>query len=453
LCTLLGAVDEQGRLSALGRSMLRFPLHPRLARVLLEAHERGCGERGCTLAALLSERDIVRSSRAHFDARARDVEVGPSDALDRLERFERAEAERLDAGRLRVLDLDVNAVRGVARTRDRLVRTLSAGPDVRDADEPLLLALLAGFGDRVAKRRKPGGAELVLAAGGSATQAESSVARDAELLVVVDAREQPPRGVVAHTCSAIEPEWLLELFPSRVEDRAELRFDPQSERVEQRHVLRYDGLVLDESRATHPEGPEVERALYEAALARGLDAWGDAEALDGFERRASFAAVASPNVRALTEDARQRALLNACAGKHSFAELRQTGLLPWLRGLLEPAELAAVERVAPEQISLGSGRRLAVHYEKDRPPWVQSRMQDFFGLRTGPTLGDRPLVLHLLAPNQRAVQVTTDLAGFWQRHYPEQRRQLMRRYPKHFWPEDPREAEPPPPRNRPPRQH
>jgi ATP-dependent helicase HrpB len=79
---------------------------------------------------------------------------------------------------------------------------------------------------------------------------------------------------------------------------------------------------------------------------------------------------------------------------------------------------------------------------------VQSRLQDFFGLRDGPRLGEQPLVLHLLAPNQRAVQVTTDLAGFWQRHYPELRRQLMRRYPRHAWPEDPLVARPPAPGRR-----
>jgi ATP-dependent helicase HrpB len=100
----------------------------------------------------------------------------------------------------------------------------------------------------------------------------------------------------------------------------------------------------------------------------------------------------------------------------------------------------------PEHVTLPSGRRLRVHYEADRPPWVESRLQDFFGASEGPRLGNAPLVLHLLAPNQRAVQVTTDLAGFWQRHYPELRRQLMRRYPKHDWPEDPRSAKPPAPR-------
>jgi ATP-dependent helicase HrpB len=90
---------------------------------------------------------------------------------------------------------------------------------------------------------------------------------------------------------------------------------------------------------------------------------------------------------------------------------------------------------------------LAVHYEVDRDPWVESRLQDFFGAAEGPRIaeGRLPLVLHLLAPNQRAVQVTTDLAGFWQKHYPEIRKMLMRRYPKHAWPEDPRHAEPPKP--------
>ena len=116
-----------------------------------------------------------------------------------------------------------------------------------------------------------------------------------------------------------------------------------------------------------------------------------------------------------------------------------------LRALLTPEQLALLERLAPEHVTLAHGRRLEVNYEADRPPWVQSRLQDFFGLRTGPELSGEPLVLHLLAPNQRAVQVTQDLAGFWQRHYPELRRQLMRRYPRHAWPEDPLSAKPPAP--------
>jgi ATP-dependent helicase HrpB len=445
LARLLGAIDDQG-LTALGRRMLRFPLHPRLARLVLEAQARGATERGCTLAALLAERDIALDGRARFGERTRDVQAGPSDALERLERFEEVAAAGFPPGRLRARGLDGNAVRVVSRTRERLLRRCEASdrlPD--DGDEPLLMSILAGFGDRVAKRRAAGSMELVLARGGAVTQAPTSVVLQPELCVVLDASERGKGGVVAHLLSAVEPEWLLELFPSQVIDSTQLRFEAHSERVEAVHTLRYGALVLDESHDAEADGAEASRVLYDAAQARGVEAFDDAEALERFERRVAHAASRDPTLPVLPADARKRALAAACAGKRSFAELRRAGVLPALRALLSSEQLARLERLAPESIALASGRHLPVHYEPDRPPWVQSRLQDFFGLRDGPKLAGEPLVLHLLAPNKRAVQVTTDLAGFWQRHYPELRRQLMRRYPKHAWPEDPLSAKPPQP--------
>jgi ATP-dependent helicase HrpB len=120
----------------------------------------------------------------------------------------------------------------------------------------------------------------------------------------------------------------------------------------------------------------------------------------------------------------------------------------FLLGRLSDAQRRALQREVPSEITLPGGRPLRVHYEPDKPPWVSSRLQDFFGMGSTPLLcsGKVPLTLHLLAPNQRAVQVTTDLAGFWQRHYPAIRRELMRRYPRHSWPEDPLHAAPPAPR-------
>jgi ATP-dependent helicase HrpB len=455
----LGAVDAAGRLTELGQRMLRFPLHPRLCRVLLHADELGERERGCTLAALLSERDIWLEARARLDARshARDVQIGPSDAVDRLERFDRALAADFGASELRALELDAGAVRAVARTRQRLLQ-LQRGSrpgvhrprEVRSDDAALLQSILAGFGDRVGKRRAPGSAEIVLARGGSTSQAPLSVAREGQWLVVLDASQRGSRQVIAHMLSEIEPEWLLELFPDRVEDRTEVRFDPQRERVEATHTLRYGALLLDEGRADDPSGPEAERVLYEAALARGLQSWdtGDGSRLERFAQRAAFAASVDREIPALPEHARALALRSACAGKRSFAELRAEDQLVFLAALLPASAVDRIDRIAPEQVTLPSGRRLEVHYEAGRPPWVSSRLQDFFGSERGPRLGDRDLVLHLLAPNQRAVQVTTDLAGFWQRHYPELRRQLMRRYPRHDWPEDPLHAAPPQRRDR-----
>jgi ATP-dependent helicase HrpB len=344
----------------------------------------------------------------------------------------------------------------VRRTRERLERAAravarearAAAPETLQAeDDALLMALLAGFGDRVARRRAPGKPDLVFARGGAAQQSEASVVRAAEWVVVLDASERKG-GVVAHLASAIEPLWLLELFPERVGDREELAWNDRSERVDAVHALRYEGLVLDESRAPAAPGPAVSELLYQTALARGVSAFAEPEGLERFVRRAAFAAGRSPALAALGAGARDQALRAACEGKTSLAELREVGLMQALRALLTPEQLALLERLAPEHVTLAHGRRLEVNYEADRPPWVQSRLQDFFGLRDGPQLAGEPLVLHLLAPNQRAVQVTQDLAGFWQRHYPELRRQLMRRYPKHSWPEDPLTAKPPAPGSR-----
>ncbi|MFW6087798.1 MAG: ATP-dependent helicase C-terminal domain-containing protein, partial [Myxococcota bacterium] len=128
-----------------------------------------------------------------------------------------------------------------------------------------------------------------------------------------------------------------------------------------------------------------------------------------------------------------------CETATSFAEIRDARPLDLQLARLPPDVRARLDRLAPEHVSLPGRRRVPVHYDPGKPPWIASRLQDFFGLTESPAVagGRVPLVLHLLAPNRRAVQVTTDLAGFWARHYPSLRKQLMRRYPKHAWPERP----------------
>jgi ATP-dependent helicase HrpB len=147
----------------------------------------------------------------------------------------------------------------------------------------------------------------------------------------------------------------------------------------------------------------------------------DREALDQLRARASFAGV---------ELDVERALVDLCHGRNSFAELASAGLLETLR----PPRLNGT---APERLRLPGGREVQVHYEKGKPPWIESRLQDFFGVAQTPRINGTPVVVHLLAPNRRPVQVTTDLAGFWERLYPQVRRELSRRYPKHKWPEKP----------------
>ena len=132
----------------------------------------------------------------------------------------------------------------------------------------------------------------------------------------------------------------------------------------------------------------------------------------------------------------------------SFAELEAIDVAARLEANLGHRELELLRRQAPERINLPGGRSVEVHYEPGKAPWIESRLQDFFGMAETPRLcgGKVPITVHLLAPNRRAVQVTSDLAGFWERHYASIRRELMRRYPRHAWPEDGRHAEPPRPR-------
>ena len=463
LLARLGALDAAGRPTELGGTLLSLPTHPRLGRVLVEAARRGDPARAAAAAALLGEREIRLGARTRFgDGRAGIEESGPSDVLARLEAFEAVERDGLSEGRMRAHDLDPNAVRAVARARDQLERALpravgvSGGtvPFETDEDEAVLVAVLTGFPDRVGKRRATGGEDVVFAGSGAGKLAPTSVVREAELMVAVEVDDRARGATIIRTASAIEPEWLLELYPDRIAEVDELRFDPKQERVERIRALAYDGLALDESRSAAEPSEDASRVLAEAALAKGPARFCDAGELERLVRRARFASAHDDTVEPISDDTLRAALLAMCEGATGFADLERSSLLDYLRADLGPAAIAKLDRLAPDAAHIpGRPRGVPIQYELDRPPWIESRLQDFFGLAEGPTVaaGRVPLVLHFLAPNMRAVQVTTDLAGFWDRHYPTLRKELMRRYPKHHWPEDPRTAEPLRPGGRRPR--
>ncbi len=447
LLARLGAIDGAGEVTARGRELACLPVHPRAGALLLAAAESGAARRGALVAALAGERDVRPGARTAFgESRpAPPAASGPSDLLAQLDALEPWIAGGARAERARTYGLDSAAATRVARGAAQLERALRARrrdstPADDDGDEALLRATLAAFPDRVGRRREPGSPAVVFAGGGSATLSDNSVVRGAEWLVAVDAEERRDAGVLVWVASAIEPAWLVEMFPERIEERAEIAFDRRTGRVESGVRWLYGSLAVVDQRDAEPRGPAVEAALREAALAAGPAAFDDPAALAACEARAAFARAHGADVPAFAEVEQRELLAALCAGRRSFAELREAGLVSsWLAGIA-PAARAALERVAPERVELASGRRARVEYVAGQPPFVAAFLQDFFGAVEGPRLaaGREPLVLHLLAPNRRPVQVTTDLAGFWERHYPALRRQLMRRYPRHAWPADPR---------------
>jgi ATP-dependent helicase HrpB len=281
------------------------------------------------------------------------------------------------------------------------------------------------------------------------------------LLVAIDAEERArvpgrPGGAVVRLASKVEPEWLLELGNESLQEVDELAWSPAAQRVERVTRLSYGELVLEESRAIAPPGEATSRMLAEAALSAGPSRFASPEAIEQLSARIELLAQAFPEVgfARIDELALKNAVVRLCEGLRSFAELEQAQLISALLAQLTPEQARLLATQLPERVALPGGRQVQVHYERGKPPWIESRLQDFFGMAQGPKVcgGRVSLVLHLLAPNMRAVQVTTDLAGFWERHYAGIRKELGRKYPRHFWPDDPLHSQPPPPRPpRPPR--
>lgn len=364
-----------------------MPLHPRLGRLMLEAERADIGETGCRAAALLSSGQRVRST---------DLFV----ALDE-ERDPRTRA-----------------------VYDQLRRHIRPGK-TRHGDEALAKAVLAAFPDRVGRRRPNG---IVLLSNGTSATMPGNAPQNGEFLVAIDAEA----NLIRLTCR-IEPEWLID----RATERHQLEWNRQSERVEPVNALLYDELIIDETRGGKIDDEEAAKLLAAKATEAGLNRFINAEDLEAFLARVEFAAEHSA-MKPLTDADVQKAFEEICYGLRSFADIERaaSGLLPALE---RTRDQRLLDQIAPARLRLHGGRNTKVNYERGKPPWVASRLQDFFGMTESPRVanGKVPLVIHLLAPNHRPVQTTTDLAGFWQRLYPQLRKELGRRYPKHAWPEKP----------------
>jgi len=451
----LGALDRNRAATALGMRLARLPLPPRLARVVTAGVDAGIAEDACAAAALLSDPSTSRGP-------------GPRLGPGGRQGGGRGGHRRDDASDVLALLDDRDAMRAAEPTRRQLLRIVNARSAPRvsahperseaaglaeskgarsvDPETALLKAILAGHPDRVARRRAPGAPDLLLAEGRSATLAPESAVRDATWLVALDAEERPRGGALIRMASAIEPDWLIDLFPDEIREENEAVWVAQEERVDLFARMRFGTLVLDETRLDASKDEEAVRAcLARQALQAGPEAFtADRDALLAFQARLAFARTLAPTLPAVDDDAAREALAELCRGRRSFAELRQAGLLSALKARLGAEGRGQLERLAPESAPLPSGRSAKIAYHMGRPPILATRMQDVFGAADGPRVGGGkvPVVLELLGPNGRPVQVTSDLAGFWVRTYPAVRRELCRKYPRHSWPEDPTTAAP-----------
>jgi len=445
----LEALGGQG-VSRIGRAMARMPVHPRLARLLIEGNRLGYPREAALAAALLSERDpFPRSPRSERGSGPR--RASRSDILDRLDALEAFESPRGGQRRGDAGALHAGAARFVLKARDQLARTIGdagltdrkPGGDRDDRDDALLRALLAAYPDRVARRREPRSPRALMVGGRGVRLAEESAVLDAELFLCLDLAGGTASEALVRLASEVLPEWLP---AERLQTAVELAFDEARERVIAWKRTRYEDLVIGEAEVP-ATGEDAERVLAEAAAARPDRALAlDDPAVAGLLARLRWLAGWMPELDLPTFEAADlaRLCLHLAAGKRSFAEMRRASLLPLLEGELTWQQRQALESEAPERLPVPSGSQVRIVYEPGRPPVLAARIQEMFGLAETPRLasGRAPVLLHLLAPNGRPQQVTHDLHSFWETTYLQVRKELQGRYPRHAWPLDPWNARP-----------
>jgi ATP-dependent helicase HrpB len=401
LLVALGAVLD-GRITPLGRIVGALPLPPRLARVLIGAGGSPLAAAAC---AVLSE---GFRPRGPLPAAASDVLARADRLRDAPPSVRRAAGEIAESARRWLADPELAAAAAAARVEGD------------DEDTRILRALYTGFPDRLARRREPGSRRLVLASGYGGELDRDSVVHDGEWLVAVDleaGRRGPGSVALVRAASRVDRAWLD--APVR---RTEHRFDPATGTVRAVSASRIGGLLVAEHAVT-PDPLESATLLSEAFIARGVTPEQQPVA-----SRMRFAGV-EPDL-----DAAARA---ACAGATTLPALD-------LLGTLSFEARRTVDRLAPATIPLPSGRGARLDYRDDGSVVAAVKLQELFGLAETPRIGARgeAVVFELLAPNGRPVQTTRDLRSFWERTYPEVRRELRGRYPRHPWPEDPWTAPP-----------
>ena len=463
LLAMLGALtsDTGGKITPLGQRIMSLPTHPRLARLLIDAADQGVAREGAAIAALLSEKDIVLTDNSVPPWARGPSTIGPSDLLLRMDLL--AELERSDFRNARERGVDRMSARQVARVRDellRIARRAGEGRNVRDRaateDELLKLPLLA-YPDRVARRRESHPSAGVMVGGVGVKLAAESVVRQGELFLALDARSDQrstTREALVRVASRVDEGWLEELFPQSIRRERKAVYDEQRDRVVGRGQAFYLDLLLREDKDAAVDPATASRVLAEHVTPeRAKQLLLDDERASRWLARLQLLRKAMPDrpwPDVTAEAVLREAVTEAARGKRSVAEL-VPALLASLQGLLVYPLDRLIETEAPESIEVPTGNRIRLDYVPQNdypgeitPPFLAVRLQELFGLTDTPRIagGRVDVVLHLLGPNYRPVQVTRDLRSFWSTTYFQVRKDLKARYPKHAWPEDPLTAPP-----------
>ncbi len=452
----IGAMEES-RITESGRELLRVPLSPRLARLLIASHRAGVSKRGALAAALLSERDPFRISRHAKSPRVRtpvdrQSVRGKSDLVDKVTRIEKALAGNDDP------ELNRGALHQVVRTADYLLQSLSSrdvedesldatadnqskNTDVAtspDEDTALRLAIWQAYPDRLARRRHVGSDRGLMVGSVGVRLSSTTCVLDAELFVGVDV-EQRERDAEVRIASEVDRSWI---DARQLRTVVEYFFHPTQGNVQARRREYWFDLVIAESSIAATDKDAITAILYEQVVLNWEQVFPSGDpAVGGFLKRIKCLRQWLPeedwpdvSIESLQVIARQ-----LCHGRRSIDELKTAPWADCMITLLTYDQKRRLDELAPESWKAPSGNQVPIEYDSTQNPRISIRLQELFGLADTPRIagGRVAMLLELLGPNRRPQQLTDDLASFWKNTYPIVRKELKRRYPKHHWPDDP----------------
>ena len=418
----LGAVDAAGGITPHGRELARLPLHPRLAHMVIRGRALGWGALACDLAALLNEKDPLRTgATTGADLHLRLTLLAAHDA----------ESKRR-TGRLRAVAADLRR---------------AAAIEARDAergDEGVLIAF--AYPDRMAQRR-PGDAPRYLLANGRGAMLQEGDTLGGSPWLAVAQLDGAAREAKIFLAARLDQRDIETHFPELLQERERVEWDPKTQAVLDRKRLELGALILEDTPAERASAEAVTTILLQGIRETGLDCLPWTEALRQWQARILFLRRVLGEAWPDVSDAALLATLDAwlgpyLAGMNRLSHLERLQLDQALAILLDHRLRRALDEQAPSHVTVPSGSRLRLDYASGETPVLKVRLQEVFGLVDTPRLagGRVPVMLHLLSPAQRPVQTTQDLKGFWQRTWPEVKKEMKGRYPRHHWPDDPLRA-------------
>ncbi|UXR64515.1 ATP-dependent helicase HrpB [Bdellovibrio bacteriovorus] len=437
-----GALDEGNKITALGRKLLHFPLPVRLAKLMLVGMDLGASELASEMSALLQERDILRKEAVNAFL-GDNLECDLSARLETLHQFRQSKKAPNGTHYYSLQTVDQSA-RQILELARRLQKESEPVQGLKKDQQLALIKkiIFTTYADRLCRRR--GKTERALMVGGRGVKLQNeTLVKHSEFFVALNGVEGAEAETLVSLACGAEKDFILDLFKDSIQKNKDVAFIEEKGQFFSREYRALYGLSLEEPSLTTASSTEIAEKLPQILTDRFDLALKNNEALAHWWERLEFLHRHEP-LSVDFEKIKMEAFTQACMGESKMQTVMEKDLCFFFENVLPLDVAQTLRKEIPDRIEVPSGSKIRVIYPPDKPPYLEVRIQEVFGLMETPKVLHKsiPVTLHLLGPNFRPVQVTSSLESFWKNGYPEVRKELRLKYPKHQWPEDPADGVP-----------